>query len=177
MSDGHLSDVSANLQAELLINRFMSYLQHYHNNKRQTRGIHHLQQLWYLFSLSQMSVFCKPILSKQDCLPAHTHPGVRFPWVTLLEVSHRIRLVNIETNPPLIGTFYTEQTQHKIINIWMAHPHSTVNYPGLTGAERSSDKAPHSFVCVKVKEQGAMRWAHFKSIPHFDSELIAPDFI
>lgn len=33
---------------------------------------------------------------------ANTHAGVRFPRVALLEISHRVRLVNTETNPPLV---------------------------------------------------------------------------
>lgn len=33
---------------------------------------------------------------------AHTHAGVRFPRVALLEFGHRVGLINIKTNPPLV---------------------------------------------------------------------------
>lgn len=70
------------------------------------------------------------LISGKQSLPAHAHAGVRFPRVALLEVSHRIGLVNVETDPPLVWSFYTEQTEHNVLrqthNAWpSSHRHGS----------------------------------------------------
>lgn len=64
--------------------------------------VHHSKDHWDVSTLEGQQLESSQVRHRA-VEAAHTHAGVRFPRVALLEVSHRVRLVNIETNPPLIG--------------------------------------------------------------------------
>lgn len=48
------------------------------------------------------------------CLPAHTHAAVGLSRMALFKFGHRVRLVNIKANLPLVNRGCSEKTHAKV---------------------------------------------------------------